>query len=375
MKITIKISICFLIASTFLSYSLFSQNHKIPLKTLIDSLGNSFIKDKRSVGLSIGVYNEGKSNFYNYGTTIKNTNSHPSNNTVYEIGSITKAFVSLILAHAVIEKKVNLDDDVRKYLDGAYPNLEFNKKPITLLQLSNTTSGLPNWLPLFTKEITNAPSDSVPFLIERTYEKYTKKDFYKALHEVKLDTVPGYKSRHSNGAALLLSLILEKVFNAPIEDLVSKYITKPAQMNNTSFFASTSKSKLLSKGYSQSGMLMPYFNNKLLKGVGELNSSTADLLKFVKMQLDSKDRAIIFSHNKTFNAGWCDIGLTWLIYKHDSGVHQIWADGGTYGFCSYLIFYPEVNSGIVILANESDPTTSNRISDIADGIFNVLYKK
>ena len=69
------------------------------------------------------------------------------------------------------------------------------------------------------------------------------------------------------------------------------------------------------------------------------------------------------------------VGLTWQIYKHDNGNRQFWADGGTYGFASYVIFYPEINSGIVILTNESDPSTSDRISDIADSIFNFISKK
>jgi len=112
-----------------------------------------------------------------------------------------------------------------------------------------------------------------------------------------------------------------------------------------------------------------------MKGVGGLNSSTSDLLKFVKLQLDNKNKAVDLSHKKTFNTGYYDIGLNWLIYKHDNGNHQLWTDGGTYGFISYVIFYPEINSGIVVLSNESDPSTSDKVSDIADNIFNFLEKK
>jgi CubicO group peptidase (beta-lactamase class C family) len=71
----------------------------------------------------------------------------PSQNTVYEIGSITKTFVSFYLANAVLEHKVSLDDDIRKYLKESYPNLEYNGAPIQLVHLANTTSLLPDWLP------------------------------------------------------------------------------------------------------------------------------------------------------------------------------------------------------------------------------------
>lgn len=190
-----------------------------------------------------------------------------------------------------------------------------------------------------------------------------------------LDTVPGFKPGHSNAAAQLLSYILEKVYKLSIENLVTKYVLAPAKMDNTSFLASKSEPKLLAKGYDEKGNQMPYFTTSFMIGVGGLNSSTSDLLKFVKLQLNNKNKAVGLSHKKRFNAGYYDIGLNWLIYKHDNGNHQLWTDGGTYGFASYVIFYPEINSGVVVLSNESDPSSSDRISDIADGIFQSISKK
>lgn len=373
MNKTISLTIiAFCTLATSISYG---QIQKKNLDTLVNRLGENFIKNKQAVGLSIGVYNNGTNYFYNYGTTEKGKIKLPTQNTVYEIGSITKAFVSLILANAVIEKKVSLNNDIRKYLDGNYPNLEYDKKPITLLELSNTTSRLPNWLPEFTKQITGASPDSNAYYIENVYGSYLQKDLFTALHKVVLDTIPGTKSEHSNGAALLLTYILEKVYNTSIENLVSKYILKPAKMNNTSFLASKSNSKFLAKGYNDTGKQMPYFATTFMKGVGGMNSTTSDLLNFIKLQLDTTKAAINLSHQKTFNTGWGNIGLTWLIYKFDNGNHQLWADGGTYGFTSYVIFYPEINCGVVVLSNESDPSSSNRISDVADGIFQFINKK
>lgn len=134
--ITLTIITCLTIATSVL----YGQTKQVPLDTLVKRLGETFMKDKQAVGLSIGVYNNGANYFYNFGTTEKGKTQPPTQNTVYEIGSVTKAFVSLILANAVIEKKVKLDDDIRKYLDGVYPNLEYQKKPIKLVHLANTTS-------------------------------------------------------------------------------------------------------------------------------------------------------------------------------------------------------------------------------------------
>jgi D-alanyl-D-alanine-carboxypeptidase/D-alanyl-D-alanine-endopeptidase len=369
------ISLIFITFWTFSTSVLYGQIKKESLDTLVGRLGENFIKNKQAVGLSIGVYNNGSTYFYNYGTIEREKTILPTQNTVYEIGSITKAFVSLILANAVIEKKVKLDDDIRKYLDGKYPNLEFKGKPVTLLELSNTTSGLPNWLPLLTKQISDAPPDSIPYYIEKIYKRYSQKDIFDALDKVVLDTVPGTKSAHSNGAALLLSYILEKVYNTSIENLVIEYILKPNKMNNTSFLASTSNSKFLAKGYNDVGKQMPYFATPFLRGVGGLNSTTSDLINFIKHQLDSTKVSVNLSHQNTFNTGWGNIGLSWQIYKWDNGNRQFWVTGGTYGFSSYVIFYPEINSGVVVLSNEADPSSSDRIGDVANGIFQFISKK
>ena len=351
------------------------QSKQVNTDTLVQRLGETFMKDKKAVGLSVGVYNNGAVSFYNFGTTEKGKAILPTQNTIYEIGSATKAFVSFILANAVIEKRVQLKDDIRKYLDGKFPNLEYKKKPITLEQLANTTSGIPNWLPETPKEITNAPSDSTAFLRNRIYGTYTKKDFYEALHKVELDTIPGFKTRHSNAAAQLLTYILEKVYSTSIDNLVKKYILVPNKMNYTFFLASKSNNKSLAIGYDDKGNKMPYFTTEYMKGAGGLNSTTSDLINFIKLQLDKKNKTIALTQKKSFNAGHYSIGLSWLKYKHDNGKHQVWTDGGTYGFVSYIVFYPEINSGVVVLSNESDDSVPGKLGDIAYQIFDLIQKK
>ena len=81
------------------------------------------------------------------------------------------------------------------------------------------------------------------------------------------------------------------------------------------------------------------------------------------------------SHAKTLDAGGYEIALNWLIYKQEKGLRQMWTDGGTYGFCSYLVFYPELNSGIILLANESDDSTPNKLGGIAFEVFKEIGRK
>src|SRR5258708_5940912 len=65
-----------------------------------ERLGAQFIKDGRTDGMSIAVVKDGKAHFYNFGSATRAKPQLPTQRSVYEIGSISKVFTSLVLAHA-----------------------------------------------------------------------------------------------------------------------------------------------------------------------------------------------------------------------------------------------------------------------------------
>lgn len=85
--INLTIITCFTLATS----ALYGQNKQGNPDILVKRLGETFIKNKGAVGLSVGVYNNGKNYFYNFGTTKRSKIQKPTQNTVYEIGSVTKA--------------------------------------------------------------------------------------------------------------------------------------------------------------------------------------------------------------------------------------------------------------------------------------------
>ncbi|MDO3627769.1 serine hydrolase [Mucilaginibacter sp. BT774] len=345
---------------------------KINPDTLVSRLGTAYMKAPQSVGLSIGLFYNGKDYSYNFGSIEKGKRILPSDQTVYAIGSISKTFISLILAHAVLEKKVNLDDDIRKYLKGNYQNLEYQGRPIRLKDLASTTSALPENLLIIPEANPGTPPDSIKILRRKIFSLYNRQAFFDALHQVKLDTIPGTKARHNNTAIQLLSFILENVYQIPYSELVKNYVLKPLGMNRTTYQSPGSLSGLAAHGYDKKGNAIPFFSSPTLSGSGGLTSTTKDMLKFIHLQLNPKDSAIQLSHEKLVSPDVYSIGLNWLIYKYDDGYSQIWTDGGTYGFCSYIILYPELNTGIVLLSNENDETSYGKLSGLADGIFNAI---
>ncbi|MDT3409445.1 UNVERIFIED_CONTAM: CubicO group peptidase (beta-lactamase class C family) [Pseudacidovorax intermedius] len=206
-----------LLMFTFVSYATgcFAQTGQIhwptdnQLKTASDSLVDrsvfAFMQHNSRVGISIGIIKNGKEYLYNYGSSRKDRQDLPTEHTIYELASITKTFGATLLARAVLDKKADLNDDIRKYLKEDYPNLEFNGTPITLRNLANLTSGLPNWMPdkdIFGK----ADPDSIPYLLDSVHTAYSRQDLYRDLHQVQLKAVPGSVSRHCNTAAQLLGI-------------------------------------------------------------------------------------------------------------------------------------------------------------------------
>ena len=356
-------------------YSGVSQVIESQLKSTIDSVvrkaANSFMKDTSRVGVSIGVFKDKKAFVYNFGYTEKNKIHDPTNNTIYEIGSITKTFTGILLAQAVVDKKVNIDDDIRKYLNGSYPNLEYNGHPIKLYELINHTSGLPFLLP-DRPDIFQHSQDSIYYFVTEIQSHYTKEKFLKDLHFVKLDTLPGIKFSYSNAGAQLLSFILENIYKESYESLIRKYITIPNDMPNTKLSYSETESDNFAKGYSGKGLLMPY-NPAMIGAAGKINSTIPDMLNYIKFNLRENNPVIKLSHTTTFgNIDNFAIGLNWQMNKTPEGHRRIWQSGGSFGFSSYCVIYPELNIGIVLLSNEADRTAQGGLEEAANNIFEAI---
>lgn len=346
-----------------------TDNH---LKTGLDSLVNqsvaTFMQNGSRVGISIGIIKNGKSYTYNYGSTQKGKSELPTSNTVYELASITKTFESTLLAKAVIDKKVDLKDDIRKYLKEDYLNLNYNGAPITLLNLANLTSGLPNWMP--NKDIFGkANPDSIPYILDSVHKKYSIPDFYKDLHDIKLQVLPGSVARHCNTAAQLLGHIMEKVYNNSFDQLLKTYFTDPLKMKNTFLIKSGKQPIQMAKGYDGKGRIMPVIDWEDLKVAASIASSTSDMLKYMAFQLNETNPVVNLSHQPTF--GKLEdgaIALNWKVRKTENGKRSISHTGGSLGFSTYMVFYPDLNSGIIILSNEADQDTQNELIALSDKI-------
>ncbi|MCF0064588.1 beta-lactamase family protein [Dyadobacter chenwenxiniae] len=311
---------------------------KTPTDKLVDSLARSYFKNSNSSGLSIGIVAQGAVQTYHYGSSNKNTEQLPSSHTLYEIGSVTKTFTATLLAQAVIDGKVTLNDDIRKYLSGDYPNLSFQGAPITLLHLANHTSRLPG-LP---DDLEKQPNFN-PVIPEAHYDSAM---YFAALHRVKLDTVPGYKYNYSNWGISLLGHIMEGVYAKPYEDLLKEYVTKPFGMKDTYYDLTQAQKKRMAYPYTDNGRQGPSHALGIFGPAGGLHSTLGDMLKYLHHQISETNPAVKLTHQQT--AG--NVGLGWGVRKKGDKL-DFQHNGSTIGFVSHISVFPQARSGLVILAN------------------------
>jgi CubicO group peptidase (beta-lactamase class C family) len=326
------------------------------LDKIVDSVARTYIDKENTSGMSIGVIKDGKTYFYHYGEMDKSTKKMADNNTFYEIGSITKTFTGILLAHAVLEKKIDLETDIRRYLTEEYPNLEYKNQPILIKHLANHTSGIISFPML---DIASQKG----YDAKNPYKHYTSDMVLAYLHKIKLDTVPGFKSNYSNFATGLLGIILEKTSKMSYADLVKKYITDPLSMKTTKIVLTDEEDKIFAKPYTAKGDLTSHWDLTGLGAAGAIRSNIADMLQYAKANMAMADEAMAYSQKSTFKQGaTSETGLFWQLNINKKGQLITWHNGGTGGFSTFCGFIKEKNMAVVILANSNNNVTQTAMN-------------
>ena len=282
----------------------------------------------------------------------------PPEKIVFEIGSITKVFTGLLLAQAVVEKKVTLETTISSVLD---PKLKFADPriaAITLKQLSTHTSGLPR-LP------DNLDAGAVE---DDPYAHYDEKLLLAYLTSAKLEGEGPYSCSYSNLGVGLLGHLLGKVDETSWEKAMLEKICLPLGLNDTSVHPGPMLP--LATPHAGEKGVKPWHLDALA-GAGALRSTAADLLKFGEAMLHPEQTplkdawAIALQAQADAPAMGGQIGLGVFLGMRE-GERFLSHDGGTGGYSSSLQVIPAKGIVRVALINNNSLSASAVIAAMSD---------
>ncbi|SMC67669.1 serine hydrolase [Moheibacter sediminis] len=356
-----------------ISTATFSQNNKHldkDIYSIIDGNAETLLLESKAYSVSIGIVKNGKIYTKHYGEIDKGKANKANNDTYFEIASVTKVMTGYLLAKAVLEKKVNLNDDIRKYLKGDYRNLEFNEKSIHINDLISYESAIPSVLP-DDREIMKTFDDSTTFKLVELTKNYTKPDFLRDLKKIKLDSLPGTKYLYSNPSLELTGLILENIYEKPFEELLRENLWSKLKMNHTKFALNANEQ--LANGYNSNHILMPHFVSNLWGSSGlQTKSTLGDLMQFLQFELESQNKTVQETQRNVKNSKQNWFGYFWdNIYISELGKYA-YKHGGAYGNQVMFSVFPEQNLGVCIVVNISGPETHRILSNSTFHIANDL---
>ncbi len=305
-------------------------------------------RDKRGVAIVVGLIDEKGSRVVAFGNTVKGGGGMPADGkTMFEIGSITKVFTSLLLADMVAKGEVKLDDPVAKYLPKEVRVPTRAGKEITLLDLATHRSSLPS-----VPENLHSADDANP------YANYTVAEMYDFLSRYELTRDIGSKFEYSNLGVGLLGHALALRAGKSYEDLVVERICQPLGLADTRITLTKSMRDRLAAPYDKSLVPAKNWDIPTLAGAGALRSDVDDMIRFVSANLFRKKTpfyaAIEDTHKIRNSAGSdvLDIGLGWhFLKRYSPGLY--WHNGGTGGYRSFIGFCPETKTGVVVLSNSA----------------------
>ena len=289
------------------------------------------------------------------GDTVAYAHFGASDDTTYEIGSITKTFTGTVLADMVRRGEVGLDDPVARYLPAGVRVPSLNGRAITLLDLATHTSGLPR-----------LPTGYVPPDPANPYAGFAAEHLYAFLGRYALEREPGSKFEYSNLGMGLLGHALARAAGAKsFQALVARRVLRPLGLSMTAYGRAGALAPWMTRGHDRQGALAPPFDVAVLAGGGGLNSTAADLLTYLEANIGEPksplERAMRDARRgRHVPRRGIQVGLGWMTMTRGP-LTLVGHNGGTAGYSTYVAFDPATRAGVVVLANSGDFDYADKI--------------
>ncbi len=245
-----------------------------PLQSKIRDLATAALG--KHAGIVVGILRGGDQWVAGFGS-LDAGQQPPDEDAIFDIGSVTKVFTTLVLAEMVLRGEVALDDPAQKYLPRTLQMPKWRGQEITLFHLATHSSSLPR-LPhnlwKTTKDLANP------------YANYQVSDMYEFLSGYNLKRPIGSRVEYSNLGMGLLGHILGLVAGKSFEELVAERILRPLGMNHTSITLSPEQQARLAPGHTSDGKVTANWDIPALAGCGALRSTAGDVLRFMAVSMN-----------------------------------------------------------------------------------------
>lgn len=332
------------------------------IKAIIDPLVSAYQDATKTPGVAIAFHFQGKDHLLPYGHADVASGTEVTCDTIFEIGSMTKAFSATLLASQVGQGVISLHDAPYLRLPARVGEKGGNIKDVSYIQLATHTSTLHD-----TSEILKVHPSAQLFDGEAASKELI--DWWIA-HKAN----DGGCWQYSNTAFVTLGFAVVGPVDAtgyqPYSELLGERITSVLGMSKTVVHAS-------GPGVAQ-GYLHTANGPVAAKGTAsDLKSSARDILAFLRANLGlwpgsvpadlaaaiaMTQKIYVDSPNACGQGGPPErfsMGLAWQVSEPDTDAAQYFKDGATGrgGFTSYMAFLPGKGIAIAVLTNLDDGGT------------------
>ena len=292
-----------------------------------------------------------------FGLANIQTNETLKTTSAFNLASISKQFMTMMVMILQEKSKLRYDDKVQQYLP------DFPYDSITIRHLLTHTSGLPEYFDLALQH-------------NNTLDTLTNDKMLQLLkdHKPKLQFMPGSKWEYCNTGYLLLASLIEKTSGMSIATFFKEQITKPLGLNDTYIYTLTMPSSPQNRVYGFERKNGRNILNDLIRldgvvGDGNVYSSVEDLLKwdqalYTTKLVSANTLQEAFTPVKLNDGTTYNYGFGWFIENNGKLLSHT---GGWVGFLNEIVRDIEKKQTMIILTNSSDATARRVVKDILAG--------
>ena len=289
------------------------------------------------------------------GFKVVEDKARPDEHTKYRIGSISKTITAVLILKAVEENKIILSQAINSY----FPTIK-NADRITILQLLNHHSGIHNF------------TNDAEYMKWYTQEK-SEEELVKIISAIGSDFEPGSKGEYSNSNYVLLSFILQKLYNKSYADILKERIIKPLGLKDTYYGGKINTNNNESHSYKLKGDWVKEIETDMSipVGAGAVVSTPVDLTNFAYALFNGK---IISGESlkqmQTLEDGY-GLGLFQMPFHEKKSFGH---NGGIDGFSSVFSYFPEDEVSFALTSNGSAYDNNSIVITLLNSVYNKPYQ-